>query len=550
MIQNKLLKAKSIGELCLGYLETLSGPRISMAKPEGLKRIEPEDFLTLVLKFQHFFKEEKLKKHDKVAICSNTRLEWLAFDVACNLFGVVSVPIYPSLQRSEIEYMIKKAEVKLIVVENAEILEKVVLDLPKLSIENKLIERCLTLSDLSPAPFPVVDFLGYKDVITILFTSGSEGTPKGVPQTNENHLTNLWQVSASKLFGPDDSIFLFLPLAHSFGRLCGYVALTSNLECFVPAPSSQSSSKLNLEQIFRSISPSNPTILPGVPRFFEKIASNVNSELGKKLGILYRLFPRSVRKVLGPLITRKLFGKRIKFCISGGAKLQPEINLFFQDLGLTILEGYGLTETCVATHVNLPKANKVGSVGRALPGVQTRIIDGEILVKGNNVVSGYLNEPELTRKAFTEEGWFRTGDLGYLDEEGFLYVTGRKKEILVLSNGKNVPALKLESLWSGLNAGVSCMAVGDGMDYCGIILFSQNPDKLRAVCLQKLQEINLQLNPFEKIKKILIVKGEPSVENGLLTPTLKIKRQEVLKRFEKEIKDLYTQETLILETTL
>ncbi|MCS6961596.1 MAG: AMP-binding protein [Deltaproteobacteria bacterium] len=521
------------------FLKNKENTKVSEVDPLKKRDIDSKTFIDDISRVQNALIEYDVKQKDFVCIISNTRYEWLVVDVACVLTGVITVPVYPTLKWQDTGYILSLIKPKLLFVENIEQYEKIKsFGIPVVSFDPiegvpELMGHFSVSTDLRIYPSKP------EDIVTIVFTSGTEGQPKGVPQTHKNHVTNLEQVSKVGLFTESDSMFLFLPLSHSFGRLCGYVGTMLGVSMGVPKPHSNVSSQLDLIRIIRSIPLASPTIVPAVPKFFDQIKKEIQRRFSRVLKFLRKdtWIERVVLRMLGKISIPRIFGKRIKYCISGGAKLNVETISFFDKLGLCILEGYGLTETVVATHVNLPTARKVGSVGRPLPGISQKILDSEILLKGDNVFGGYWNSPS---NPFTEDGWFKTGDIGHIDEEGFLFIEGRKKEILVLSNGKNVPALKLEAmLVESINCKGACV-FGDGHDFVVAVLFDDTKDKTSAYYQQKLLKVNEQLNPFEKLKGLLVVNVEPSVANGMLTPTLKIKRKTVWDRFSEHLEHLFS----------
>ncbi len=521
------------------FLDTIAKKelKIVVADDFSVSKVELNQFLNGVRKFQSIFDSFNIRQSDFVAIISNTRLEWMTFDIASILTGTISVPIYPSLNTEDIRRILSLANVKLIIAENEEQIQKVQeLGYPIVSIEKNSF-NVPDLSQFSPNTDLRVNKTSPDSIVTLMFTSGTEGLPKGVPQTHLNHTTNLFQVSEVGLFSPSDRIYLFLPLSHSFGRLCGYVGCILGVETVLLSPISRTSSKIDLRRIVKLIPKTEPTIIPAVPRFFE----HLRQELEKKLSFILwvdNLFKGDfIKKFLGRFLIPKLFGNQIRFCISGGAKLSIDTIKFFDCMGLLILEGYGLTETCVATHVNLPGQRKIGSVGRPLPGIEQKIVDEEIFLRGKNIFSGYWftsNQP------FTKDGWFKTGDIGQIDEDGFLYVLGRKKEIIVLQNGKNIPVLKLESELSKLFKSENVAVFGDGKDYVVGIIFFNTPLAQLDYYREKLNELNSKLNPFEKIKSLLIVQGNLTVENGFLTPTLKMKKNFIYSYFYDEFEELFS----------
>lgn len=561
-----------------------------------------------------YLKKIGVKKGSRVAIISNSRLEWLIADLSILSLGAVSVSIYQSLPEKEMAFILHDSESRIVFAENQEQVDKLekiknnTWEMPKTELHEvrtlgveinsvicfeeakastlelvNLYELISKSSDDEVNVFTFDNTIKREDLASLVYTSGTTGAPKGVMQTHGNHLSNVRQVLDSGLMIPGATIFLFLPLAHSFARLMGYLAALTDLSVSFPEVADSKTSKLIPAIILRDMAESNSDIFPIVPRFLEKIkdqlliqsekkglasfllsstinnAKNFKSEPNNPLNKILYILLAPMRKV----IRKKLFGSKFKYCVSGGAKLSVSVHEFFDNLGFPIYEGYGLTETVVATNACKPNAQKIGSVGKVLSSdIELKLLsDGEICYKGPNISPGYLNRPSANKESWTEDGWFLTGDVGNIDNEGFLYITGRKKEIIVTSGGKNVAPLPIEEKLMDSSLISQAVVIGDGRKYCSAIitinkesiqnLASTRNDKpeilkpsscevIKKYIWEHINKVNHELSSFETIKKIVIVDDEFSIENGLLTPSMKIKRKEVEKRYSDEIDKLYS----------
>ncbi len=557
-----------------------------------------------------------------VAVMSHTRPEWILVDLAVQTLGAVTVSIYQSLPAHEAGYILYDSKAAFIFVENEEQADKIAAitsapcPIPEregipatsetLSIKHVVSFEPLQIKQtpsgipitsiasiieneaLSKKPPPVPADLTRESVASIVYTSGTTGPPKGVIQSHGNHLSNVFQACESRVFPSDGSLMLYLPLAHSFARLCYYAAVLSSAQLVMPAIVDHRTSKVDLVSVARDIRESNSIVIPSVPRLFEKMLSTIQAKaLGKGLQSwilraclhnaqeVYQLkregkIPSVIHQIIfegmSPIrakIKRQLFGTAFSHAISGGAKLDPSVNRFFDALGILICEGYGLTETCVATHVNRVSRRKIGTVGPAFIDLEVQIHpeDGEIVMRGPNVARGYLNRPQATAEAWTGDGWFRTGDIGSIDQDGFLSITDRKKELIVTAGGKKIPPQSIEGLFKRVPYISQPFLFGDEKPYC-VMLFALNELELRQILTAKgipihesdvlsqvpivkemlsaeLQRVNSQLSSFESIKNFAIVAEDFTIENGLLTPTLKVKRKKVVEKYRELIESLY-----------
>ncbi len=554
-----------------------------------------------------------------VGVISHTRPEWVLVDMAIQTLGAVTVSVYQSLPVAEAGYILFDAKVSIVIIENDEQAEKIrmlqsapcliperegipphevqlsfshILSMEPLTVTLpggvKMVAEILGDTTLPEAPPPIPQSIGRSSLASLVYTSGTTGPPKGVLQTNGNHLSNVYQACESRVFPPHGSLMLYLPLAHSFARLAYYSTFLSGAELVMPAVIDHTTSKVDLASVARDIRESNAQVLPSVPRLFEKMAATVQAKSrGKGLqSFILRLciqnaitvyelrkikkYPSILHQVLyeglSPIrskIKRQLFGDSFQHGISGGAKLDPQINSFFDALGIVICEGYGLTETCVATHVNRPTHRKIGTVGPPFVQVDVKIdpVDGEIMMRGPNVTSGYLNRAQATAEAWDSEGWFHTGDIGSLDQEGFLTITDRKKELIVTAGGKKIPPQSIEGQFKRVPYISQPYLYGEGKPYC-VMLFTLNDAELRQILradgvpvtesdilstlpivrdmiAREVDRVNSGLASFESIKAFEILSEDFTIENGLLTPTLKVKRKKVFEKYQNILEQLY-----------
>lgn len=553
-----------------------------------------------------------VKPGDRVAIISYTRPEWMIADLAILFAGATSVAVYQSVSAHEVGYILFDSTTTFVFAENEEQVKKLYSlmekpfavpeneDRPALHAELSL-RKIVTFEELESDPKITLlkDILSNEqysidapsinksnDVASLVYTSGTTGPPKGVIQTHRNHLANVWQASKTEIFAPTGDIFLFLPLAHSFAKLIGNIGFLTPTVIKFPAVTDRKKSVLNAQSVLRDLKEGSAEVAPIVPRILEKMMAGVierskqQSTAGKLVGIAVnsrlKAFELKRRKEPLPLSLRlkilltgfvakkvktKLFGPRFKHVVSGGARLPLEVNEFFTAIGVTIYEGYGLTETCVATNVNRIGKAKIGSVGPCMHDLEMKIAeDGEILFRGPNVTRGYLNRPTATKAQWDADGWFHTGDLGEIDADGDLSITGRKKDLIVTAGGKKIAPQGIEEKFVTSPLVSTAVMVGDGKPFCAVLIAPERaavlhwakekginlPAKLsESKELQSefealVEQINSTLSKFETVKKVKIIDDELTVENGLLTPTFKVKRAVVTKKFAQVIEGFYS----------
>lgn len=526
---------------------------------------------------------------DRVAIMSRTRYEWTILDFAIWTAGAVVVPIYETSSAEQVQWILSDSEAVGLFVETSAhraLVDSVHSQSPALDhiwgIEDG------ALAHLSSGGINISDeeierrrkTLTPESLATLIYTSGTTGRPKGCEVTHANFIAEAHSVAhaaADLFYAEDGSTLLFLPLAHVFGRMIGIGTVYAGLRL---------GHCVDLAQLPRDLASFKPRFILSVPRVFEKIyngASNKAEAEGKGrifnasaacaiaysqaldaggpgigLRLKYALFNRLVyRKV------RAALGGSVTHAISGGAPLGTRLGHFFRGIGVVVLEGYGLTETTAGATLNLTDKVKIGSVGRPIPGTTIRVAeDGEVLIKGPIIFRGYWKNEEATKEAFTEDGFFKSGDLGRLDDEGFLYIVGRKKELIVTSGGKNVAPAVLEDRLRAHPLVSQCVVVGDRKPYIAALItldqdflsswrkakgkeqlsmeeLTKDPD-LHNTLQQAVDEANKAVSKAESIKKFAILPIDLTIASGHLTPKLSIKRSVVMHDFAAEIESLYS----------
>ena len=532
---------------------------------------------------------------DRAAILSENRAEWALADWSCLCAGVVDVPIYSTLPAAQVAYIIKDSGASLIFVSDAEQLAKAREAVADLGREVEIV-----VFDGAAAGDGAVgwgDFLARgddaasddfeaeagrarpDDVATMIYTSGTTGTPKGVMLTHNNMASNIWAAEQQLPVGPDDASLSFLPLSHILQRMVDYLFFTRG--CVITHG--------GIETVAADMRVLRPTVLVSVPRLYEKVYQKVLDASGlkakivgwaAKVGRRVALCRESGAKVpflvglqygiVDKLVFSKLraaVGGRLRYFVSGGAALAPEINRFFLGAGIMILEGYGLSETSPVTNVNTPDHFRIGTVGPPVPGTEIRIEeDGEILIRGPQVMKGYYGLEEMTREVIADDGWFSTGDIGELSSDGFLRITDRKKDLIKTSGGKYVAPQLIENLLKK-NAYVDqAVVVGEGRKFCAVLvvpaferlgswaeaagLDASDPrallgdPKCKALLEEEFFSEMRDLARFEKPKKVGLVVDPFTVENGELTPTQKVKRRVVTERYTGLIESFYSADSI------
>ena len=543
-----------------------------------------------------------LRRGDRVAIISDSRPEWVMTDLAVLSAGGVTVPVYPTLSASQTRFILKESGCRIAVVANAvqvSKLNEVSRDLPELeaivAMDGEAVSprvRGLSLADVSAwgraqLASDATAAARYEegarsvapsDLATIVYTSGTTGDPKGVMLSHSNIVSNLLSTTGWIGLGPGDVALSFLPLSHVFERVVFFRFLYDGVTVYFAEA---------LTTVARDLQQVRPTVMTGVPRVFEKVHGAIMDVVGKmhgpkraladwalanghraaRLELARRPVPAALRLkraladrlVLGKMRAR--MGGRLRFVVSGSAPLSVTVGEFFFALGLPILEAYGLTETSPGISGNPMDAPRLGTVGKALPGVEVAIApDGEILVRGPNVMQGYYQRPDATSEVLVD-GWLRTGDIGQLSDDGYLTITDRKKDLIVTSGGKKIAPQPLENQLKGDPLIAEAVLIGEQRkfpaalivpDFPRLAAWAQRmglPEMSREELAQRpevqrlfqdvLDRLNESLAQFERVKRFAVLPAEFTMERGELTPTMKVRRQVVEQRWKGVIDKLY-----------
>ena len=570
----------------------------------GFKTITYSELKAIVLQVAGSFFLLGLNPGERVVIFSNNRPEWTYTDIGAILAGAVTSAIYASSTPAEIAYICNNLEARFLFVENGELLRLVeqvrddlktvhrvvVFDAPPLPVEEEWIipfEDFLRLSEHQQeiAESRIQEIARQRntdDPMCIIFTSGTTGRPKGAILTHRNYLFTL--ESVIQHVGEDWVARLhrnlsFLPLAHALERCGGQFLIFYTGKCMGVARS--------LDKVMEDFKYVKPHLVTSVPRLFEKIYSRVLQgveeaswlkktlfrqalNVGKRISVCLEqkktvpLRLRLLQRLFYPLVYKKFqaaFGGEMVLFVSGGAPLNPEIARFFHAMGLLILEGWGATEATAPATLNQPGDFRFGSVGKPLPNVTVKLAeDGELLIKGDNIFKGYWNLPEETANAFTEDGFYRTGDIGKIDDDGFVYIVDRKKELIITAGGKNIPPAPIEQLLEQSTLIEQAFVHGDRRKFVSALLVLNREELHRIASRQdippldnillkhplireyvqaEVDAVNLRLPRFMQIKKFRILLEPFSIESGELTPTLKKKRKVIEEKYRDLLDSMY-----------
>ena len=533
-----------------------------------------------------------VEKGDKVSILANTRPEWTYLDFAALSIGAVVVPIYQTNSPEECQYVLENSDAKVVVVEDDEQLGKIRAVREKLP----LLEQVVRMTGSSDDATSIEELeakggagaaeewerrwraVAPEDVCTFIYTSGTTGPPKGCVITHGNYRAMLDMIQENSVIEEEDLTYLYLPLAHSFALLIQLASfdLGATLAYWERDPL----------KILPNLAEVEPTYFPSVPRIFEKIYTTATSAMEKEGGLKKAVFDWSIRvgskvremeragREPGFLLRKRyefadkrvltkirgLFGGKLRIATSGAAPINPEILRFFDAAGVLVLEGWGMTETSTAATISRPDDYKIGTIGKPFPGCDVRIAeDGEILVRGPNVFQGYYKNEEATRETIVN-GWLHTGDLGSVDSDGFIQITGRKKDIIITAGGKNITPANLEAEIKQHPLVSQCVVVGDRRPYLVALVtldpedavahakehgLPEDPEQLashpavRAAIEEHVAKVNEKFARAEQVKKIAILPQDLSQESGELTPTLKVKRAVVADKQKDAIERLY-----------
>jgi len=531
-----------------------------------------------------------VQRGDRVALISGNRPEWHIVDFALHHLGGINVPIYPTLLPPQVAHILKDSGAKVCIAETPELVAKVLEArglCPELAhvllIEGEpapgvgSLRQCIEAVPVEKAGELLDGMLGNvspEDLATIIYTSGTTGEPKGAMLTHDNFVWDALSAASVQDWPPYKEVALsFLPLSHVLERLVDYIL-------FAYGATIAYCGILEAGEALRRI---RPHLFTAVPRFYEKVYDRIMAEGSHGSALKRKLFRTAVEqalrafrtgrkglrfKILDKLVLAKIrnaFGGRLRFSISGGAPLPIHVGEFLHAVGICVLEGYGLTETSPVISVNTTRKAKLGTVGPPIPGVEVKIApDGEILTRGRHVMKGYWNKPDATREAIDPEGWFHTGDVGEFDEEGFLRITDRKKDIIVTAGGKNIAPQPIENQLKTSPFVENAVLFGDRKPYV-VALLVPNFEELirwaeqRGLATQdrlslvqdpevvKLYQgivdgVNANLARFETIKKFRLLPEPFTMDGGELTPTLKVKRRVIWERYGELVEQMYAEQ--------
>ncbi|RLA07252.1 MAG: long-chain fatty acid--CoA ligase [Gammaproteobacteria bacterium] len=542
-------------------------------------------------RWQDAIKKENLKKGDRVAVMLKNCRNWVVFDQAAMGLGLVTVPLYMDDRPDNTAYILKDSDCKLLVVEGRKQWQKLASE----SIDLSSVQKIISINTIEEEDEPQDSRLeslddwvyglngAYQNInhdesslASIVYTSGTTGKPKGVMLTHNNILLNAYYASQVVTIYPDDIFLSFLPLSHTLERTGGL---------YLPMLSGASVSYArSVTQLGEDLQIIKPTIMISVPRIYERVYGKIKTALNKKSALAQKLFAMAVEigyarfehqqkrgswrlsfllwPVLNKLVAKPVLtklGGNLRFAVAGGAPLPTPIARVFLGLGVNILHGYGLTESSPIISCNMPEFNLPESIGPAMPQIKIRIGDNdELQTKSSCVMQGYWNLPKATADTFTQDGWLKTGDKARIDEDGRIFITGRIKEIIVLGNGEKVPPADMEMAIALDNMFEQVMVIGEGKAFLSVIITLSEEEWAEFVkqheldvkkdlnnpfvhkkMLQKISEQTKQFPGFAKIRKVILDDKMWSIDSGLITPKMSMKRNQIMTKYDKQIKDIY-----------
>lgn len=600
---------KTIPEMFVGvtnkYLQT---PRpVYMRKVAGAYQgVSYKELRETVECFAFGLKELGLEEGDRVGIVSENRLEWVIADFSIICSDAVSVPVFPTFTEKQLEYIFNNCAASIVLVSNRfqlskllkvhesiESLEYIVVMQDDVPIPEGMENKVLTMNEVMERGKRKTDEAERRkrfeamvhevrpdDLCVLIYTSGTTGNPKGVMLTHKNILSNVTAAREVVLLDDTDVFLSYLPMCHAYERIGGYF-IAFGYGATTAFADSIDTVRTNLQEV-------KPTIMTSVPRLFERIKNGVIANVEKQKPSKQKIFHWALKtgkawldgekkggaglftKVQYALADKLVFSKiraltggRLRFFVSGGGALPADVNEFFRMLGMAILEGYGLTESSPVISVTRLDDNEIGTVGKPLSNVEVKIADdGEILARGPNIMRGYWKDPISTAEAIDEQGWLHTGDIGFINENGNLKITDRKKHIFVNSGGKNIAPLPIENAVLRSKFVDQIMLIGESRDYCtalivpdfelvkslahaaGISSSASVHDIVRdeRVVREVMRDINLHqrdLAKYERVRKITLLPEAFTIENGMMTPKLSIKRKVVEQNYKEQIEKMY-----------
>lgn len=539
-----------------------------------------------------------LRKGDRVAILSHNSPDWTITDAGCQLSGVIDVPIYTTLAPNSVQYIIDDSGAKVFFLQDKASYERLAEVLAECESLQKIVlfeceesnEKCISLTELEKLgadlkkeqPDLIQDLaksIDKDDIATLIYTSGTTGEPKGVMLTHRNIVSNLIDCGADFSFSEKDIPLSVLPLSHVFERTAMYLYVHNGMSVYFAE---------SIDKVADNLKEVRPTMFIGVPRIFEKVYAKAKLKASQDSNLKGKLFDWAIEvgkeyarcletgesasvflkikhSLADKIVFSKLrdfFGGRLRFCITGGAALSESINYIFKGANISIMQGYGLTETSPVITTNTPLFSRVGTVGKTIRNVKVRIAeDGEIEAAGPGILVGYFNKPDATKDVFTQDGWFKTGDIGQIDSDGFLRITDRKKELFKTSGGKYIAPAMIEQMIKGSQYVNQVVLVGNERKFAAALIVpnyepleiyaKQNNlnlktpadycknEKIIKLLEQEVENLTKSLSNYEKVKRIALLEKELTVESGELTPTLKIKRRVIDEKFRYIIEEFY-----------
>lgn len=589
-----MIQAKRLFDIPYYQANTYPNPNMFVTKTDGQwKGISTGQFLEEAMLISRGLIAYGVNPGDNVALVSNTRGEWNIMDIAIQQIGAIVVPLYPNISENDYRYILNDAKIKLCVVSNSELCDKIqnikgdVTSLEYLFSFDK-VDKCNNWEEIRKRAGEIetrlvterMELIQNHDLATIIYTSGTTGNPKGVMLSHHNILSNVDGCQEPIPADNNSKVLSFLPVCHIYERMLHYLYMY--IGCSIHFAESMETIGDNIREV-------KPDVFTAVPRLIEKVFDKIMAKGDELTGIKRKLFFWAVSvgeeyDVVGKslwykiklFIARKLIFKKwqealggnVRAIASGSAALQPRLARIFLAAGIPILEGYGLTETSPVVSVNsFSRGIRIGTVGALIDDVEVRIAeDGEILVKGPNVMMGYYNLPDVTAEAIDSEGWFHTGDIGTFVEDKFLKITDRKKEIFKTSGGKYIVPQAMENKFKESRFIEQIMVIGEGEKFPAAFIIPNYPfvkdwanrknvdlgdgsnasmSKNPAVIARIQEEVdgfNKQFGNWEQIKKFVLLDKEFSIEGDELTPTLKLKRKKIMAKYNEQYRMIYFEE--------
>ena len=558
----KLSEINSLVELYFKKSEEIEGkkPFLKWLKPEK-PTYNWEDITTRIFKLSNKIKS-LINDGDRCLILSENRPYWLVSDIAIMNAGGISVPIFTTYSENDYEYILNDCKPSLIIVSNQNQFKKIK------NFINPEVKKIISFEKIDTQSLLISDILNEKDFqkkinknlkrntpACIIYTSGTSGNPKGVILSHGGILANC--EGAYDLLKPLVSkrypVFLtWLPLSHSYEHAVQFIQILLGAKVFYAE---------SLEKLLSNMSIAKPTIMTAVPRFYQNLYNKISVNLNKQSGLKKVLIDKTIKLgkkrlnnekltfyeklinfICQNLVRKKIqkqFGGNLQAFVSGGGALDKNVGEFLNAVGLPTLQGYGLTETSPVVSCNLPGHIKVETVGPPFKTNQVKIADdGEILVKGENVMLGYWNKEKETNEIL-KNGWLHTGDIGEIDLNGYLKITDRKKDIIVNHGGDNISPSKIENTICNDEKIKQCLVYGDKKNYLVALIVVEKKDKNDSTIRSIIENFNKKLSIIEKIKKFKLIEEEFTIENGLMTPTLKLKRKKIIEKYKQDLENLY-----------